>query len=280
MTFLSRFKKRLARQQNCKGFTLVELMIGTAVSAIVMAGAIGTYTLFGRTASIHRQIATMMENQRGAFSFMELNVRMAGYDVTESGLFGISNLAGGGITMSSDLNSNGVFEANANATTSEQLNFFLYDDGADGVMDLGVNGIVGVGPDLVAEGIQAIGFAFAIDNDGDGIIDVNTATGNTIWAADTDLDGILDANLDSDGDGDVDINDAPNGSPLTTAAPSTAIRMVRIWMLAQTLERAKKCTNFITPMVYVVGNQRINDPNDCFRRRISVQTFECKNMGL
>lgn len=279
MQFLSRLKERLARQNNCKGFTLVELLVGTVVSGIVIAGALGTYFTFGRNAGVQREIATMMENQRGAFSFLELNVRMAGFDPLPSatGITGIDIVSGGVLRINSDRNGSGAVGPNPDPSLSEQLAFALYDDGLDGITDLGVTGQVGAVPVLVAEGITAFGFAFAIDNDGNGVIDT-TPAGNTIWAADIDGDNVLDVNLDTDDDGDVDINDADNGVALPAPAAVNTIRMVRIWVLSQTLQPSRRCIGLNQNVFYKVGPVRFQDPDNCTRFRLGVQTYDCRNM--
>jgi hypothetical protein len=84
--------------------------------------------------------------------------------------------------------------------------------------------------------------------------------------------------LDGDDDGVIEANEA--SVPLTTNAGLNTIRMVRVWLLAQTQEQARKCVRFNTPVNYVVGHRTIVDPNDCFRRRTLVRTIEGKNLGL
>ncbi len=280
--------RHLSKLRNAKGFTLVELMIGTAVSALVIAGALATYQVSSRTATVQQQLAAVTQNLRGAVYMMEQDIRMTGYDPTSSGNFGVTDIRRYDIpvdltpldmtgnlspilTVGQDINGDGVLGANESNT------YLIYDDGNDGINDLGVEpaGTPGART-LIAEGIQAVGFAFAYDIDDDG--NLETTGGNINWAVDTDQDNDLDTNLDGNGDGVIAANEA--GVALAADAPLDTIRMVRVWLLAQTREQARKCVRFNTPVNYVVGHRTIVDPNDCFRRRTLVRTIEGKNLGL
>ena len=142
---------------------------------------------------------------------------------------------------------------------------------------------------IIANDIHAIGFAYAFDNDMDGWMDFNDLNGNTIhdtnepilWAVDSDGDGILDISLDTDGDGDIDINDTAGGVALNTTSIATnvniyRIRAVRVWLLARS---GNQTTGAVDNNTYVLGLARVT-PNDRFQRRLVTTTIHCRNQGL
>ncbi len=282
------------------GFTLIELLVAMAITGIV-AGAI--YTAFQsqqKSYLIQEQVAEMQQNLRAAMDIMVREIRMAGYSQGASG-FGITDIRPRDINNNVDITvtGNGAFEFTAdfddNGTLSggETVSFSVYDSpvaAPDGINDLGRNS--GGGRQLVAENIEALGFAYAFDADGDGILDTYNVGGNqrVIWAVDSDGDNDLDRNLDTNNDGNIDENDGPGpggngliaGTAIADVAPQD-IRAVRIWMLART-ERGDN--GFVNTRTYVIGNKVITpntdaDPgNDHLRMRLLTSTVKCRNMGL
>jgi hypothetical protein len=131
----------------------------------------------------------------------------------------------------------------------------------------------------VATGIEALGFAFAIDNDANGLLD--TDAGGTIWAVDTGAGTWMD--LDTNNDGRIDTNDNTAGQNTGITINRADIRAVRIWLLAASEDRAEDFTNSTT---YVVGATHITpstdaDPNNNNRRmRLLETSVKCRNMGL
>ncbi|MCW7077428.1 MAG: PilW family protein, partial [Candidatus Syntrophoarchaeum sp.] len=214
--------------------------------------------------------------------------------------FGITDIRPRDINNNVDITvtGNGAFEFTAdfdgNGTLSggETISYSICDSpivaGGDGINDLGRNS--GGGRQLVAENIEALGFAYAFDADGDGILDTYNVGGNqrVIWAVDSDGDNDLDRNLDTNNDGNIDENDGPGpggngliaGTAIADVAPQD-IRAVRIWMLART-ERGDN--GFVNTRTYVIGNKVITpntdaDPgNDHLRMRLLTSTVKCRNM--
>ncbi len=183
---------------------------------------------------------------------------------------------------------------------NEDVSYYLYDADLDGNVDeLGredVNDGTGI-PTPVAENIEALGFAYAFDNDGDGELDT-TASDTIIWAVDSDNGGDLDVNLDTNNDGTIDINDNVLGAGIS-AVDFDQIRAVRIWILARSDREDRE---YFNNNIYVVSNQRItpsaqgNDGEDndgdgatdesdeqnkgyC-RMRLLMTTVRCLNMGI
>ena len=281
------------KMSRTNGFTLIELLIAMAVAGIV-AGAIFTAFLSQQKSYLaQEQVSEMQQNLRAALDIMARDIRMAGYSRGEPG-FGITDISPRDKDDNIDvtITGNGSFEFTAdlddNGTVSsgETIYYCVYDSpvkSPDGITDLGRNS--GGGRQLVAENIEALGFAYAFDTDGDGILDTYDVGGENqvIWAVDSDGDNFLDRNLDTNGDGEIDENDGPgpggNGLINGTVIPDVGtqdIRAVRIWMLART---EYGDNSFLNTKTYTVGNKVIT-PNNNLRMRLLVTNVRCRNMGL
>ena len=270
-----------------KGFTLVELMITLAISGIVVTSIYSAYLAQQRSYTAQNQVTEMQQNQRAALDNMARNLRMAGYSPGETAdVFRLLNIQSGvnftmhdgsniqfdSIQFSADLDEDDTLDGN------ETITYSLYDypvgdpTASDGIPDLAIN--IGGGRQLVAESIDALGFAYAFDQNNDGEIDLST-NGNVIWAIDSDNDNDLDTELDTNDDGDIDINDTAGGAALAGAAPDISeIRAVRIWILA----RAKRAdTSFYNSNTYVIADRRVT-PNDNVRRRLVEYTLFFRNI--
>lgn len=130
----------------------------------------------------------------------------------------------------------------------------------------------------IAENVQkcGLGFAYAFDADDNGQLDKDATGAGVIWAIDTNGDGLLDLNLDTNHDGEVDEKDNAAGQVLSPTIPIGKIRAVKIWLLVRTDQPDSSFTNKTT---YAVANQRIT-VNDGYRRRLLRSTVYCLNMGL
>jgi type IV pilus assembly protein PilW len=284
----------MSKLSKLNGFTLVELLVAMAISGIV-AGAIFTaFQSQQKSYLIQDQVTEMQQNLRAGMDIMVRDIRMAGYSQGAPG-FGITDIyprdkddnvdvtitGNGAFKFTADFDDNGTL------SSGETIYYSVYDSpvGApDGINDLGRNS--GGGRQLVAENIEALGFAYAFDANNDGILDTyNDVGGNNqvIWAVDSDGDNDLDRNLDTNGDGDIDENDGPGaggngligGTAIAAIAPQD-IRAVRIWMLART---GHGDNSFLNTKTYTVGNKVIT-PNNNLRMRLLETTVKCRNMGL
>jgi type IV pilus assembly protein PilW len=145
----------------------------------------------------------------------------------------------------------------------------------------------GGGPVLLADGIEAIGFAFAFDDDQDGVIDFNDDDADGVldappggnegiyWAVDKDKNNRLDTNIDTNKDGRIDLNDGE--ALLPSEIDADRIRAVKIFLLARTKGPDR---DYIDNNTYVVGFRRIINPGDNFRRQLMAMTVRCRNLGL
>ena len=263
------------------GFTLVELMVGMAISAILLTALYNTFDMLQNASVQQMELSRMQQNQRGAVAIMEREFRMIAADRDLTGRFRVTDIRRYDITdpvttatpdnsatgspvlrFTADLNSDGQLGGN------ETITYLLYDrnnDPSDG-FDL-ARSVVNPGTglvtqrDLLAEGIDALGFAYAFDRDLNGLIDRTAPpASNIIWAVDTDNDGLLDA-------------DTANVNLGYTVQPQM-IRAVRIWVLGRARQGAPK---FVNQTVYTVANRILPPYNDNVRRWLISQTIQLRN---
>jgi type IV pilus assembly protein PilW len=228
------------------GFSLVELLVAMAITAVVMAAVFKIYTTQQDSYVLQEQVAEMQQNGRTAKYVMTREIRMVGYDPI-TGEDGTITVPGDDITYS--------------VSADKEL---LRNDGANN--------------QPVVENVEAVGFAYAFDADDDGSID-SSAGGNILWAIDSDLtdtDNRLDKYLDTNDDGIISIDDDAAGADLASLVPLDRIRAVRMWILARTGREDRAFADTIT---YVVANQRVN-ANDGSRHHLLTTTVKCRNMAL
>jgi type IV pilus assembly protein PilW len=153
-------------QKSNQGFTLIELMMAIAVLSIAL-GAI--YSLFRNQVIAHntnREVVAMQQNVRAALSFMERDIRMAGFDPTGTSGADIVIANGAQLQFSIDRNENGTIDA------GETITYALNNDAdgngrADGTpCNLGRNS--GSGLQTLALNIDALNFDY-FDADGNSI---------------------------------------------------------------------------------------------------------------
>ena len=272
---------------NSSGYTLIELVIAMALAAILITGI---YQIHGARQKAHtkqKQAVEMQQNIRAAISLMKREIRMAGYDPAardgldndgdtvidndgESALAGIHIAGPNMIQFSYDNN-------NSTSIDTDELVTYRFssadDPDNDGEADAGAARFsrrTGAGMGWpVAESIQAVGFAYAFDNNNDGNLDTDDGTinGNIIWAYDSDIDAGNDQ-LDQD---------LATGLALTAGpVPLSSIRAVRIWILARTREPVR---GHYDNRTYTVGDRTISSA-DGYPRRLTRTTVYCRNMQL
>ena len=264
------------------GFTLVELLIVMAVSAVVLTGVISVFSHMQHSSAQQIATSSLEQNQRGALDIMETELRLIGMDRSQSKNFLITDVRRYSIVdstttanpdvngspvlrMQVDLNDDGVLDPN------ETVTYSLYDKNGDGLPPWelsrsttmpGNNAITN--PQMLAEGVEASGlaFAYAFDADDDGKIDrYNAGARDIIWAVDSNNDGTLDT----------DINSNPIGQNVLPAK----IRGVQFWLLGRTqLQDSKHFNN----RPYTVGSQVVGPFNDHYRRWLLSEVIHCRNL--
>jgi len=248
-------------------------------------------------------VAQMQQQLRGALYIMEQDIRIAGYDPEGSGLFGVTDvrrysLTNVGTTPAVDQNGlpalTVAFDWNPDDATFDSNGLLdeptpayrLFDETGDGILEL-ARDFPG-DRQLLAENVEAMGFAYAYDADGDGAVE--RVGNNIIWAVDSDNDNFLDTNLDANNDGVIDLADDTDGDFRVTSVdgagvgpvPVSSIRMVRIWLLVRANRPSQDFNN--NGASFLVGDQIVPAQaagfTDNIRRRLLVKTLECRNTGI
>lgn len=282
-----------------QGYSLVELLVAMAISLVVMAGVYKVYVAQQDSYLLQEQVAEMQQNARTAKYVLTKDIRMVGYNPTRK-----LNTEDFKTTFVQRLPDDGLDDSDPDRTsTGTQSIAFTLDDDGNGVLDANFDEQVAfrvAGDNLerfdvdnnawltVVENIEALGFAYAFDDNGDGNIDTSP-NGFIVWAIDGDDsdadqrlnvnldgndDGVIDASDDTNGDKKIDDNDA--GTPLATPVDLDKIMAVKIWLLAKTGKSDRRFTGSET---YVVGN-RILSRNDQNRRSMVITAVKCRNMAL
>jgi len=234
------------------GFTLVELLLALGISSIIMGAVYAFYVSQQRHATAQQDIALVQQDLRAAMQIMERDVRMAGYDPTSAGIFGYVL--------------NGTFSVEAVSTTSTQLACTMDIDG-DGTIDLAAQDVDGNGSIDLRE-IEQVAYRVNANR----LQRYSTTTGIVRWQ---DVAENIEAIEFWYQLADTTWTLAP------TAAQLPNIRSVRISLLV----RARQPDHgFFNPSVYVAASGTAFNGglpyNDNLRRRLLIQTVECRNMGL
>jgi type IV pilus assembly protein PilW len=265
-----------------RGFTLVEMLIAIALTAMIGTALVSIFITDSRRFSVQTQVVDMQQTLRAGMDMFSQELLLAGYDPTESLNFGITDIrlrdidnnldpaGNSSIIFTVDIDENGVIDGN------ETISYVLFDGPSgtpNGRTDLGRN--VGAGRFILASNVDALGLAYAFDQDADRVIDTS-AGGNLIWAMDTDNDNVLDTALDTNDDGVIDADDDAAGLALPTLVQLDKIRAVQIWLLVRN-ETAD--SGYVNNLAYVVANRRLTY-NDSFRRRTLSTIVKFRNLGL
>ena len=128
-------EKIFCRQQ---GFTLVELMVTLVISFVIAGAAYSAYVFQQKSYVIQEDVAEMQQNIRVALAIMTREMRMAGYDPTFSGEYGIVSATANQFNFTSDLCQNGGVPGTCTRggqSITETYLYELYDSSGDGEDD-------------------------------------------------------------------------------------------------------------------------------------------------
>lgn len=242
--------RKLLFTRNHQGFTLVELMITLAMSAIIVAAVYSAYIIQQKTYYTQGQVVEMQQNIRAGLELMSSEIRMAGYGSASCAQIVVAN--GSQLQFRMDLNNDGDC-----IDTNEDVTFALAGVDAD------TNGVVD-----------------DIDTNNDGMVDAAVTLTRRPGAgvAQTVSDGIQAIEF---------FYTLDNGAQtlLPTAAQLDQIQTVQITMLAVANQRDPKYTNADT---YATGSGAQWTPllfsgaatGDNFRRRLLTTSVNVRNQGL
>jgi prepilin-type N-terminal cleavage/methylation domain-containing protein len=155
------------KDNNEKGFTLVELMIAMVISAIVMTSVYSVYSAQQRSYIVQEGVAAMHQNLRAAMYFMEREIRMAGCDPKGSANAAIEGAETSRIRISMDFRGQALGsppDGHVLVAQHERIEYFL--DGSNLVRDLNpIDDYDAKTPEekndmVIAENIQSLKFTY------------------------------------------------------------------------------------------------------------------------
>jgi type IV pilus assembly protein PilW len=288
LTLFNREKMRDSNMKaipnNPKGFSLLELIAAMAAGLAVMISVYSAYINHQRSHVTEQLVVKMQQNARAAMSLMKREIRMTGYDPAFTD--GVDNDAN--TTIDDESSGAGIITAEYDDSSgistmrfSADLNYDWNVVGDEDITYTLVGTELQRNGQIVAYDIEAVGFAYAFDDDGDGALD-QSGGGNIIWAIDSNLgDDKLDRFLDTDDDGIIDENDTEGGVNMAGQVDIDRIRAVRIWLLARTRQPIKGHTDNQTYAVGAVHRGPADGDWDPGRKRMLLTTtVYCRNMGI
>lgn len=277
------------------GFTLMELLIAMVVGLIAVGAVYSVYVVQQRSYIYQQSMLQALQNLRGAMVILEQQIRMVGYDPAGTGDFGIVDIrrydtigtkpkADGqpALFYTADMDENGALDQRNHNRNGEHPNFRIRNDTKTGRIYLAFD--MGGGRQPLAENIRAIGFAYAVDRDGDGRLDTWDDAGHLIWAVDTDNDNRLDTHIDTNNDGFIDEMDDSDGDFQITAAdggglnPPVAldrIRAIRVWLLAVVPLPIKTA---VGGRPFVVGDRVVTKSEAQVSYQLLENVIHCRNL--
>jgi type IV pilus assembly protein PilW len=157
-------KRHILRHCNDRGFTLTELLVAMALSAVVMASIGYVYYTQQKSYLVQENLAAAQQNLRSAMYFMERDIRMAGYDPTLK--------AGAGITIANVAKLEFTKDDNGDGKSTfpgdERIRYALTNDNdEDGIADAfpcNIGRDTGGGLQSIAENIDALNFVYLGSN--------------------------------------------------------------------------------------------------------------------
>ena len=140
-----------------QGFTLVELLVGMAVSLLAMGAIYSTFLSQHKSYLVQDQTAAMQQNLRAAMFYMQREIRMAGLDPLGTAGAGIVTANASSIRFTEDI-WGGAVGTPPNGTVTdanEDITYNLVDSDADGALDQLVRN-----NQPVAQNIDALDFVY------------------------------------------------------------------------------------------------------------------------
>ena len=136
-----------------QGFTIVELLVGMALSLLAMGAVYSTFLSQQKSYVVQEQVAAMQQNLRAAMFYMQREIRMAGCDPLNTGNFGITTANANSITFSEDID-DGTVGNPPDGTLQAGENIIYSRSGGNLVRN------VGGGNQAVAQNIDALDFVY------------------------------------------------------------------------------------------------------------------------
>jgi len=146
-------QRRISFKVSNQGFTLLELVIGMAVSLLAMGAIYSTFLSQHKSYLVQDQTAAMQQNLRAAMFYMQREIRMAGLDPLATANAGIVTANASLISFTEDIGgSTPGTPPDGTLQTSETITYSL--TGGNLVRN------VGGGNQVVAQNIDALDFVY------------------------------------------------------------------------------------------------------------------------
>ena len=156
-----------ALKNNEQGFTLIEIVIGLAISLILMGVAVSIFNVQRKSYSLQEQVTEMQQNVRATMDMMVREIRMAGYDPAWSGFVGIGTNTTTLLQILSDIDGNGT-----STDTNEDITYRYY-NANDATYPREIKRKTGTESQSLAENIDGCEFLYY---DGNGIATTTAAS--------------------------------------------------------------------------------------------------------
>lgn len=146
-------QRRISFKVSNQGFTLLELVVGMAVSLLAMGAIYSTFLSQHKSYLVQDQTAAMQQNLRAAMFYMQREIRMAGLDPLGTANTGIITANASSISFTEDIGGSTVgTPPDGTLQTSETITYSL--SGGNLVRN------VGGGNQVVAQNIHALDFVY------------------------------------------------------------------------------------------------------------------------
>ena len=277
----------MSKLHNQSGFTLVEMMVATAITVIVLAAIFQAYQSQLRTNNTQHRIVEMNQALRTALLTIETDLRMAGLNPTGNAPAGITTAEASVIVMAMDDGGRDNDCSNANNANADGR-----DNNGNGLVDEGCDGIDNNGNGLIDEEDEWEWYNGEVTNEGE-IVRYDIDNGNLrrrYNSSDsndpTDVTRHIAFNIDVLNFVYLDGSNPPN----VLATPVTGndledIRSVQVTIIARDGDNPPGLAMPHTDaMVYrnpqgdVLLDKSANP--DAFRRQVVTTVFNLRNMGL
>jgi type IV pilus assembly protein PilW len=139
------------------GFTLLELVVATAISMVILGAIAGTFMTQTKFYNAQEQVNEMQQNARAAMDLLTRDIKLAGYDPTDVAVIGVAYNASE-LRVKADLNGDGVIN-----DSSDEHVVYTFDSANKQIKR--VYGLVGATPEVLASNIEAFIFGY-LDSSG------------------------------------------------------------------------------------------------------------------
>ncbi|GAB6905286.1 putative Prepilin-type N-terminal cleavage/methylation domain-containing protein [Desulfosarcina cetonica] len=287
----------MPKRNHQDGFSLIELMVAMAITAVVLAGIYGAYQDQLRTSITQQRIVDMNQNLRTATLIIERDLRMGGANPTGDAPAGITTAEADKLVIAMDDGGDDNIAGNSSNALDDDK-----DNDGDDVVDEGSDAQDNDGDGLYDEEDEAEWYDGDVTDQGEVVMfdlndgnlrrransqgsdDPTDGTGITKWIA-TNIDAINFVYLDADGDvlptpvTGGDLNDIHSVQVTIIARSGDTVPVLMRKHTDNTVYRDPREPDSVDPTVGKVILDKSAAP-DQFRRQMVTTTIKCRNMGL